>query len=374
MLSYPIDNLIMIGIGCMLCYIAIKKHYEPLLLLPIGFGCILINIPGSGLMNPPEGSIINPTTPGGIFWYIYQAGIITEIFPSLIFIAIGVMCDFRALFERPWLLIFAAAGQLGIFVALIIASAIGFSLPEAACIGIIGAMDGPTAIYMTSRYARHLLPSVSVAAYSYMSMVPIFQVPISKALTSRRERCIRMDYKPENYSKKIMIMFPVIVTLVTGILAPESIPLMGSLMLGNFMRESGVVERLTKASENELANIITLLLGITIGASMKADIFLNIQTILIFALGVIAFVSALSGGILFAKLACFISHGKVNPLIGASGVSAYPMAGRTAHMIGRQEDPDNWLLQHAIAVNTGGQIASVVAAGVILTLLATKIY
>jgi len=364
MFPYPVDNAIMMGIGTALCYLAIKKRYEPLLLLPIGFGIIIVNIPGSGLMNPPEGGMS-----GGIFWYIYRAGIVTQILPILIFIAIGAMCDFGALLERPWLLIFAAAGQLGIFVSLFSALLLGFTVPEAASIGIIGAMDGPTAIYVTSRHAEHLLPAVAVAAYSYMALIPVFQVPISRALTTRQERLIRMEYKPEAYPKSIRMIFPLVVTLVTGIMAPQATPLMGSLMFGNFLRESGVVERLARASQNELANLVTLLLGITIGTTMMAERFLTAQTLMVFALGVVAFTSAIGGGVLFAKLVCFITKGKVNPLIGACGVSAYPMAGRTAHMIGRREDPENWLLPNAIATNTGGQIASVAAGGIILTLL-----
>jgi len=362
MFPYPIDNIIMIGFGLALCFLAIKKHYEPLLLLPIGFGAIIVNIPGGGLMAPPQNG-----EPGGILYYIYQAGIITELLPCLIFVGIGAMCDFGALLERPWLMVFAAAGQIGIFIALLSALGLGFKPLEASSIGIIGAMDGPTAIFTTSRFAPDLLPAVAVCAYSYMAMVPIFQVPISKALTTRKERLIRMEYKPKAYSKTIRMLFPIIVTLVTCAIAPKATPLMGSLMLGNFMRESGVVDRLVKASENELANIVTLLLGITIGGTMIADRFLKPETLLIFALGVVAFVSALSFGILFGKLACFLTGGKVNPLLGACGVSAYPMAGRTAHMIGRKEDPDNWLLMHAVATNTGGQIASVVAGGAILT-------
>lgn len=356
----------MIGIGCVLCYLAIKKRYEPLLLIPIGFGAILVNIPGSGFMNPPVGGVIDPEVPGGILWYIYQAGILTELLPCLIFIGIGAMCDFGALLERPWLLIFAAAGQIGIFIALICALFL-FEPLEACCVGIIGAMDGPTAIYVTSKFARDMLPAVSVCAYTYMAMVPIFQVPISRALTTKKERLIRMDYKPETYSKMIRILFPIIVTLVTGLIVPEVTPLMGCLMFGNLMRECGVVDRLVKASENELANLVTLLLGLVIGGTMSAEYFLVPDTLKVFGLGVVAFISALSCGILFGKLACFLTGGKINPLLGACGVSAYPMAARTAHMIGREEDPDNWLLMHAVAVNTGGQIASVIAGGAVLT-------
>jgi len=346
----------MIGVGCALIYLAIKKRYEPLLLLPIGFGAIIVNIPYSGLMEP-----------GGFLRVIYEIGIENELFPTLLFVGIGAMCDFGALIERPWFLVFAAAGQLGIFIALLCALLIGFNPLEASCIGIIGAMDGPTAIYITSNFAPELLGPVTVCAYSYMSLVPVLQIPVCKALTTRRERLIRMKYEPEAYSKVVRILFPIVVTLVTCIVAPMGTPLMGSLMFGNLMKESGVVERLAKSAENEIANIVTVLLGITIGGTMLADRFLTPSTLLIFGLGLIAFVSALACGVILAKIVCFLTKGKVNPLIGACGVSAFPMAARTAHRIGREEDPDNWLLVHAMATNTGGQIASVIAGGVILT-------
>jgi oxaloacetate decarboxylase beta subunit len=356
-LPFPIGNVVMIAVGLVLIYLAIKKGYEPLLLLPIGFGAIIVNIPYSGLMT--EGQ--------GILWFFYRYGVLTDIFPILIFIGIGAMIDFGALIERPSFLIFAAAGQLGIFIALICALAVGFSPLEASSIGIIGAMDGPTAIFVTSRFAANLLPAVSVCAYSYMALVPILQIPISKALTTRKERLIRMEYKPKAYSKTIRIIFPIAVTIITGIVAPVGIPLMGSLMLGNLLKESGVVSRLAKSAENEIANVTTLLLGILIGATMSAESFLVVDTLKVFALGLVAFSSAIALGILFAKLVSFITKGKVNPLIGACGISAFPMAARTAHKIGREEDTDNWLLPHAMATNVGGQIGSVVAGAIVLT-------
>jgi len=358
MSPFPVGNAIMIGVGAVLIYLGIKKGYEPLLLLPIGFGAIIVNIPNTGLMEP-----------GGFLRTIYELGIENDLFPCLLFVGIGAMCDFGALLERPWLLIFSAAGQLGIFVALIAALLVGFNPFEASCIGIIGAMDGPTAIYITSKYAKHLLGPVTVCAYSYMSSVPILQIPISKALTTRKERLVRMEYRPGAYPKIIRVVFPIIVTLVTGIIAPMGAPLMGSLMLGNFLKESGVVQRLTSVSENELNSIVTLLLGVAIGGTMAAELFLTLQTLLIFGLGVVAFVSAIASGVIFAKAVCFLSKGKVNPLIGACGVSAFPMAARTAHRIGREQDSDNWLLVHAMATNTGGQIASVIAGGAVLTFL-----
>jgi len=347
----------MIAVGLVLIYLAIKKGYEPILLLPIGFGAIIINIPFSGLMTEGE----------GILWWIYRYGILTDIFPILIFIGIGAMIDFGALIERPSFLIFAAAGQLGIFIALLCALALGFAPLEAASIGVIGAMDGPTAIFVSSKFAPYLLPAVSVCAYSYMALVPILQIPISKALTTRKERLIRIEYKPKAYSRTVRIVFPIVVTIITGIVAPMGIPLIGSLMFGNLLKESGVASRLAKSAENEIANVTTLLLGITIGATMSAESFLVADTLKIFGLGLVAFASAIASGILFAKLVNFVTKGKVNPLIGACGISAFPMAARTAHKIGREEDTDNWLLPHAMATNVGGQIGSVVAGGVILT-------
>ncbi|MFQ6076803.1 MAG: sodium ion-translocating decarboxylase subunit beta, partial [Candidatus Bathyarchaeia archaeon] len=284
-----------------------------------------------------------------------------------IFVGIGAMCDFGALIERPWLLVFAAAGQLGIFIALICAQLVGFSPLEASSIGIIGAMDGPTAIYVTAKYAKHLLGPIATCAYSYMSLVPILQVPLCKALTTRKERLIRMEYRPEAYPRLVRVLFPLIVFLLVCIVVPMATPLMGCLMLGNLMKESGVVDRLTRSAENEMVNIVTLLLGVTIGGTMVADRFLTFETLLIFALGLVAFVSALACGIVFAKVAAHLTKGRVNPLIGSCGVSAFPMAARTAHRVGREEDPDNWLLVHAMATNTGGQIASVVAGGAVLT-------
>lgn len=357
LLPQPFGNIVMIAVGCIFIYLAIKKRYEPLLLIPIGFGAIIVNIPFSGLMTEKE----------GIFWWIYQYGVLNDIFPCLLFIGIGAMMDFGALIERPWSLIFAAAGQLGIFIALLFALAVGFNPYEASSIGIIGAMDGPTAIYITSKFAPNLLPAVSVCAYSYMSLVPLLQIPISKALTTRKERLIKMEYKPRAYSKAIRIIFPVAVTIVTGVVAPMGVPLMGCLMLGNLLKESGIVRRLAKSAENEIANVTTLLLGVVIGGTMNAESFLVRDTLIVFGLGLVAFVSAIACGILFAKLACFITKGRVNPLIGACGISAFPMAARTAHRIGREEDSSNWLLPHAMATNVGGQIGSVVAGGVVLT-------
>jgi len=361
-LPLPFGNIVMIIVGCLFVYLAIKKKYEPLLLIPIGFGAILVNIPV--LMNTDSLGIMDPQ---GVFGYIYAKGVLTDIFPCLLFIGIGAMMDFGALIERPWFLIFAAAGQLGIFIALLSALAVGFNPYQAASIGIIGAMDGPTAIFITSKFAPDLLGPVAVCAYSYMALVPLLQIPISKALTTRKERLIKMEYKPQAYSKAIRIIFPIAVTIVTGLFAPMGIPLMGSLMLGNLLKESGVVRRLAKSAENEIANVTTLLLAVVIGGTMNAETFLVLDTLVVFGLGLVAFVSAIACGILFAKLVCFVTKGKVNPLIGACGISAFPMAARTAHRVGREEDSSNWLLPHAMATNVGGQIGSVVAGGVVLT-------
>lgn len=359
MLPFPFDNVVMIAVGSVLIYLAIKKNYEPLLLLPIGFGAILVNIPYTGLMDP-----------GGFFRIIYDFGIITDLFPILLFIGIGAMCDFGPILERPLVLLLAVpAVGMGIFIALLIALLAGFTPLEAVTIGMIGAMDGPTTIYVSTKYAPQLIAAVTAAAYSYMAFAPILQAPISKALTTRKERRIRMEYTPRAYSKSLKMIFPIIVTLVTGVIAPKGIPLMGSLMLGNFMKESGVVDKLLKASQNEIANVTTLLLGLTIGGTMIAGEFLTVTTLLVFVIGIVAFVSAFGFGITTAKIASRLSGGKINPLIGATAVSAFPMAARTAHRIGRQEDQDNWLLPHAMAANIGGQIASVIAAGIILTLV-----
>ena len=347
---------VMMGVGLVLIYLAMIKKYEPLLLLPIGFGAILTNIPYADL-----GEI------GGMLHTIRVFGIETELLPALLFIGIGAMSDFTSLIKRPGFLIFAAVGQMGIFAALNLSLFLGFNPLEASSIGVIGAMDGPTAIFVTQRFAPHLLGPVTVCAYTYMSLVPLLQIPLSRLLTTEKERRIAMEYKSGDLPKSIKIIFPIMVFLLISLLAPQGSLLIGTLMFGNLMRESGVVSRLSETAQNELANIVTLLLGLSIGGTMTADAFINIETLYIFALGMIAFIFAITMGLCFAKVACAITGGKINPLIGACGVSAFPMAARTAHLIGRQEDPDNWLLPHALATNVGGQIASVAAGGAILT-------
>jgi len=353
-----IENIIMIAVGCVLLYLGIKKDYEPLLLVPIGFGAVLVNIPLAGMMEP-----------GGLLRHFYDAGVMTEIFPCLIFVGIGAMTDFGPLLENPKILLLGAAGQFGIFLTLLLALLLGFSQLDAIAIGIIGACDGPTSIYVTSKYAPHLLGAVSVAAYGYMSLVPLIQPPIMRILTTDKERKVRMEYPKKSASPALKIIFPIVVTVVTCMIAPMGTPLMGMIMLGNLMRESGVVSRLTKASENEITNVVTLLLGLCIGATMEGAAFLKPQTLLILGLGFIAICLDTVTGVLFGKLMCFLTKGKINPLIGAAGISAYPMAARVVQAEGRKYDENNWLLMHAIGANTGGQIGSVMAAAIMLSVM-----
>jgi carboxybiotin decarboxylase len=358
LVTQGLPNLVMLIVGGVLLYLAIKKDVEPLLLVPIGFGCLLVNIPLGEMMDK-----------GGILRFFYDFGIITELFPLLIFVGIGAMTDFGPLFENPKILLLGAAGQFGIFLTLLLALALGFSELEAVCVGIIGACDGPTAIYVTTQYAPQLLGAVSVAAYSYMALVPIIQPPIMRALTTEKERTIRMTSSPQAISKTTRILFPIVVTLVTGLIAPKGLPLMGMIMLGNFLKESGVVARLTSASENEIANVVTLFLGLAIGGTMEGHAFLKAQTLAIFGLGFVAICLDTVTGVMFGKLMCVLSGGKVNPLIGAAGISAYPMAARVVQSLGQKYDKKNFLLMHAMAANTGGQIGSVVAAAMMLSIL-----
>jgi oxaloacetate decarboxylase beta subunit len=351
-------NLVMMLVAAALLYLAIKKDVEPLLLLPIGFGCFLVNMPLSDVMDP-----------GGVLKFLYDIGIITEIFPLLIFVGIGAMTDFSPLLENPKILLFGAAGQFGIFLTLALALALGFSQLDAVCIGIIGACDGPTAIYVTSQFAPHLLGPVSVAAYSYMALVPIIQPPIMRALTSPSERVIRMKATKSTVSSTTLILFPILVTALTGLIAPKGLPLMGMIMLGNFMKSSGVVARLTGASENEIANIVTLFLGLAIGGTMEGHNFLKPATLAIFGLGFVAICFDTVAGVFLGKIMCFITGGKINPLIGAAGISAYPMAARVVQGEGSRADKKNHLLMHAMGANTGGQIGSVMAAAIMLAVL-----
>lgn len=363
------QHLIMICIGMIMIYLAIKKEYEPTLLLPMGFGAIMVNIPFTSAVSqidPETGKMLE-----GALSVFYEAGIATEVFPLLIFIAIGAMIDFSPLFKKPFLLLFGAAAQLGIFFTIIAAVLLGFDLKEAASIGIIGAADGPTSIFVSSRFAPHLLGPISVAAYSYMALVPIIQPPIIRLLTSKKERLIRMEAHAKTVSRTSLILFPIIVTVIAGIVAPSSIALIGFLMFGNLIRECGVLNKLSLAAQNELASLVTILLGISIASTMVAERFVRLDTLMIIGLGLIAFIFDTFGGVMFAKLVnVFLPEGKkINPMIGACGISAFPMSARVIHNMGQKEDPFNFLLMHAVSANVGGQIGSVIAGGLILALI-----
>lgn len=358
LLAHGGPNLIMLAVAGGMFYLAIRKGVEPLLLIPIGFGCLLVNLPLSEVMQEH-----------GVLKSFYDFGIINELFPLLIFIGIGAMTDFSPLLANPKLLLLGAAGQLGIFLTVGLALLVGFDKLDAVSIGIIGACDGPTVIYVSSQYAPHLLAATSVAAYSYMSLVPILQPPIMRILTTERERAIQMPSVSGKVSRGALIVFPILITVLTGIIAPKGLPLMGMIMLGNFMKMTGVVERLTKASEQEIASVVTLLLGLAIGGTMEGHAFLRSQTLLILGLGLIAIIVDTVGGILLGKLMCFFSGGKINPLIGAAGISAYPMAARVSQTEGQRYNKQNFLLMHAMAANTGGQIGSIMAAAIMLSVL-----
>jgi oxaloacetate decarboxylase beta subunit len=359
---------IMYVIGVTLIILAVKKDYEPMLLLPIGFGAILVNMPLSTVWEHNGAS--------GFLKTFYDAGIITELFPILIFIGIGAMIDFTHLLASPKMMLFGAAAQFGIFFTIIVAIILGQQFPDlnitlkvASAIGIIGTADGPTSIVVAQQFAREYLGAITVAAYSYMALVPIIQPPVVRALTSKKERMIRMEYKGKKIPKAALIVFPVAITIVAGLLVPESASLVGSLMFGNLIRECGVLERLSKSAQNELTNLVTLLLGITIGATMHAEQFLRVQTLLIMALGLVAFIFDTAGGVLFAKLLNVFSKTKINPMVGAAGISAFPMSSRIVQRMAREEDPTNFLLMQATSANVSGQLASVVAGGVILQLV-----
>ncbi len=363
-------NVMMIAVGGVLIYLAIAREYEPVLLIPIGAGAILANIPGAG-MGLDLRAIMTGQQVEGVFYALYKAGIETELFPLLLFIGIGALTDFGPLLSNPRMVLVGAAGQFGIFGVLLLALASGqFSLNEAASIGIIGAIDGPTSIFVASKLAPHLLAPIAVAAYTYMSLVPIIQPPVMRLLTTRAERRIRMPYTERPISQRTRVVFPIVVTLLTGFLAPQASPLIGTLMFGNLMRESGVVDRLVKTAGNELANITTIFLGITIGATMVGESFANLQTLIILALGILAFVLDTAAGVLFGKLLNLLTGGRFNPLIGAAGISAFPMSARVVNRVGLEEDYDNFLLMHAMGANTAGQIASVLAGGIVLALMA----
>ena len=354
-------SLIMILISFVLLYLGIGKRFEPLLLIPIAFGMLLANFPLTGLLNAP----VDGSSPG-MLWVFYQ-GVQHAIYPSIIFLGIGAMTDFGPLIARPSSLLLGAAAQLGIFSAFLLALALGFPSAVAAAIAIIGGADGPTSILVASRLAADYLPAIAIAAYSYMALIPLIQPPIMRLLTTRKEREIKMEQlRPVSKTEKII--FPIAVATVVILLIPDTAPLIGMLMLGNLFRESGVVERLSKTAQNELMNIITILLGVTVGATANADTFLNPKTLLIIVLGLLAFCIGTAGGVLFGKLMYVVTGGKVNPLIGSAGVSAVPMAARVSQKVGQQENPGNFLLMHAMGPNVAGVIGSAVAAGVLLSL------
>ena len=373
------QQYVMIAIACLLLYLAIVKQFEPLLLLPIAFGMLLANLPFGEIIHmqyfiPPEGA--DPSLypmfseilhHGGLADMLYL-GVKLGIYPPLIFLGIGTMTDFGPLISNPKSLLLGAAAQLGIFTTYIGAKLLGFTGPQAGAIGIIGGADGPTAIFVASKLAPELLGAIAVAAYSYMALVPIIQPPIMRALTTKKERMIVME-QLRPVSKLEKIMFPIICTIIICLILPTAVPLVGMLMLGNLMKESGVVDRINKTAGNELMNIITIFLGVSVGCTTNAETFLNKNTLFIVALGLIAFCFCTAGGVLFGKIMCWATHGKVNPLIGSAGVSAVPMAARVSQKVGQQENPQNFLLMHAMGPNVAGVIGSAVAAGILINML-----
>lgn len=396
--------LVMYAIGGVLIYLAIKKDYEPMLLLPIGFGAILVNLPFRSIweyepvLDETVTRIVNQypalkdfftenlhyvfengqayKVEPGLMQVIFNSGILTELFPCLIFIAVGAMCDFSPLLKTPKMILFGAAAQFGIFFTILVAlllnkvfPGLGFDLKVAASIGIIGAADGPTSIFVASKFAKHLIGPISVAAYSYMSLVPIIQPPVIKALTTKKERMIRMEYKDVKVSKTVLILFPIFVTVIAGIIAPSSVALVGLLMFGNLIRECGVLDRLSKSAQNELSNLVTLMLGITIGTTMYYEDFLSPTTLIIMVMGLVAFIFDTAGGILLAKLMNLFSKEKVNPMVGAAGISAFPMSARIVQKMAVKEDPSNFILMHAVGANVAGQLGSIVAGGMVLALV-----
>ena len=358
------QQIVMYFVGLLLIYIAIKKQYEPALLLPMGFGAILVNLPLSGVIDRvTEGVGVSH----GIIQWLFKAGIeASEAFPLLLFIGIGAMIDFGPLLSNPKMFLFGGAAQLGIFLTIIIAVLLGFDIKDASSIGIIGAADGPTSILVSQVLKSNYIGAIAVAAYSYMALVPIIQPFAIKLVTTKKERLIRMEYNPTNVSKTTRIIFPIVVTFIAGFVAPASVALVGFLMLGNLLRECGVLNSLVKTAQNELVNLVTLLLGITISFSMSADKFVNVNTIMIMALGLIAFILDTIGGVMFAKFLNLFSKKKINQMVGAAGISAFPMSSRVVEKMGIQEDKQNHLLMHAVGANVSGQIASVIAGGIIL--------
>ena len=361
------QQVVMWLIGGVLIYLAIKKDMEPTLLLPMGFGAILVNLPLSGAVT----QIYDGIEEIGVIDVLFESGIANELFPLLLFVGIGAMIDFEPLLSNPKLMIFGAAAQFGIFFTLSLASLFGFELKDAASIAIIGAADGPTSIFVANFLGSQYIGAIMVAAYSYMALVPLVQPPVIKLLTTKKERQIRMQYQQKSVSKLTKILFPIVITIITSIVSPRSVALIGCLMFGNLVRECGVLDSLSETAQKVLANLITLFLGITIATKMQADQFLTWQTIMIILLGLVAFVFDTAGGVLIAKLINLFmpKEKKINPMIGASGISAFPMSARVVHKMGLKEDPQNFLLMHSIGVNVSGQIASVIAGGLILNML-----
>lgn len=362
------QQAVMWVIGGVLIYLAIKKDMEPSLLLPMGFGAILANLPLSGAVTQGEEV--------GVLDVLFNAGIANELFPLLLFVGIGAMIDFGPLLSNPKLMIFGAAAQFGIFMTVSLASLLGFDLKDAASIGIIGAADGPTSIFVANYFGSNYLGAIMVAAYSYMALVPVVQPPVIKLLTTKKERLIRMPYVQKSVSKTVRILFPIAVTVVCGLVSPKSVALVGFLMFGNLIRECGVLDSLSETAQKVLANLITLFLGITVASQMQAEKFLRPETLMILGLGLIAFIFDTAGGVLFGKiLNLFLKPGhKINPMIGAAGISAFPMSARVVHKMGLKEDNSNFLLMHAVGVNVSGQIASVIAGGLVVTLVENLVH
>lgn len=353
-------------IGAVLIYLAIAKEMEPSLLLPMGFGVILVNLPFSGA--------VTQGTEEGILSILSEAGIANELFPLLLFIGIGAMIDFGPLLSNPKMLLFGAAAQFGIFFTLSMARLIGFELKDAASIGIIGAADGPTSIFVANFFKSNYTGAIIVAAYSYMALVPIIQPPVIKMVTTKKERQMRMPYTQKDIPQIVKILFPIVVTMIAGLVAPRSVALVGFLMFGNLIRECGVLRALSETAQNALANLVTILLGITVAVQMQAENFLVWETIMILGLGLIAFIFDTIGGVMFAKFLNLFSKNKINPMIGAAGISAFPMSSRVVHKLGREEDPNNYLLMHAAGANVAGQIASVIAGGLVITLVSSGLF
>lgn len=359
------QHVVMWIIGGVLIYLAIKKDMEPTLLLPMGFGAILVNIPISGAVT----QIVGGVEQHGIIDVLFNAGIANELFPLLLFIGIGAMIDFGPLITNPKMLLFGAAAQFGIFFTLCIATLLGFNLQDAASISIIGAADGPTSIFVANYFNSQYIGPIIVAAYSYMALVPIVQPPVIRLITTKKERLIRMEYKQRSVSKTTKIILPIAITIIAGVVSPASVALVGFLMFGNLIRECGVLDSLSETAQKVLANLVTLLLGITVATKMQAALFLNWQTLMIIGLGLVAFIFDTVGGVMFGKLMNLFLKNKVNPMIGAAGISAFPMSARVIHKMGLKEDPENFLLMHAVGANVSGQIASVIAGGLIISLI-----